>query len=239
MISIVIPTYKEEKLIGQTLSRLKAGLTLPYEIIVADDKSPDDTAQIAEKFADIVLHPAVKHGTIAENRNEGARAARGDILVFMDTDTRVLDPNAFFTRALETLESQPDIVAVTGAMRVLPEMETRADRIMYMIFNLIIMVKNNLLHMGEAQGKFQMIKRSAFEKISGYREDLVTREDADIFHRLAKIGKTVYDPKLLVYHTGRRAHRVGWPKLLTTWMIESVWFFLFDKSIAKEWKPVR
>ena len=61
MISIIIPTYNEEKIIGKTLSELKAKLTLPHEIIVTDDKSKDRTAEIARAYADQVLVPEKKH----------------------------------------------------------------------------------------------------------------------------------------------------------------------------------
>jgi len=64
--------------------------------------------------------------------------------------------------------------------------------------------------MGEAPGRFQMMRRSAFEKVKGYREDLITREDGDMFARLSKVGRTLYDSKLEVFHSGRRAHAIGW-----------------------------
>jgi hypothetical protein len=39
-------------------------------------------------------------------------------------------------------------------------------------------------------------------------------EDADMFRRLSTIGKTMIDPELTVLHTGRRAHQLGWPRLI-------------------------
>ena len=110
---------------------------------------------------------------------------------------------------------------------------------MYPVFNLVHLIKNNILHIGEASGKFQMIKKEAFLKVGGFREELITGEDGDMFYRLSRIGRTKYDGKLVVLHSGRRAHAIGWPKLLSIWMIERAKLFLFDKSKITEWKDVR
>ena len=235
MISIIIPTYNEEAVIGDTLSRLKS-LTLPHEIIVTDDKSADKTVEIAKKYADVVLETGVKHTTISANRNRGARDARGDFLIFMDSTTVILENlDDFFMRALEHFEDDPKLMALTGALWVLPELETATDRVVYIIFNLVHQLKNNILHVGESSGKFQMMRRSAFDAVGGFNTGLVTREDADMFNRLAKLGRTLCDPKLVIYHSGRRAHAIGWPRLLYTWMIESLWVSLFGKALSTNW----
>ena len=51
-----------------------------------------------------------------------------------------------------------------------------------------------------------MIRREAFTRLGGFRENLVTIEDADRFRRLSKIGKSMIDPELMGLHSGRRAH---------------------------------
>ena len=109
MISLIIPTYNEEKAIGETLSHLTRKLTLPHEIIVSDDKSLDLTVSTARKYTNKVLSPEHKHISIAANRNAGAQKATGDFLVFMDADSSMLDPDAFFTRALADFSDHPEI----------------------------------------------------------------------------------------------------------------------------------
>ena len=90
VISFIIPAHNEEALIGQTLSALHESVrTLgeSYEIIVANDASTDRTAAIAlEHGARLV---AVDRREIAAARNAGARAATGDLLIFVDADTIV------------------------------------------------------------------------------------------------------------------------------------------------------
>ncbi len=92
---------------------------------------------------------------------------------------------------------------------------------------------------GEASGKCLIVRRTSFLKIDGFREDLVTREDGDFFYRLSKIGRTVYDPKLMVYHGARRAHALGWRKLWEIWIRNTYHVARYDRAHAKEWEPIR
>ena len=235
MISIIIPTYNEEEYIEKTLAQF-SGVSIPHELIVTDDKSADNTVLIAKKYTQIVLVPDQKHPTIAANRNAGAKIAKGELLFFTDSSCLVQHIDFFFKHCAEEFERMPDLVGLTGKLNVYPETRTLGDRIMYFNFNTTHYIKNNILHTGEAPGKFQVVRRSAFEKIGGYREDLVTREDADLFNRLSKIGTTLYDSKIVILHSGRRAHAIGWPKLLYIWMINTLWLAVFGKSKAKNWE---
>lgn len=239
MISIIIPTYNEEKYIEPTLKHLKQSLTLPYEIIVSDDKSTDGTVALSGKHADLVHVPEVKHVTIGANRNAGAKYARGEILVFTDSSCLIQDPDNAFRRVLDQFSADPGLVGIAGKLGVVPEKATWSDKAVYSIFNLVHLIKNNILGMGEAPGKFQVVRRSAFEAIGGYREDLVTREDGNLFSRLSKIGRTHYDSHIVVLHSGRRAHQVGWPKLLWVWMLETFWVAVFGKSRTADWLSTR
>lgn len=238
MISIIIPTYNEEHYIRSTLEHLRKNVRVPIEIIVTDDRSTDRTVEIARELADIVVVPDKKHPTIAANRNYGARSAKGDVLLFTDSSCIIRDPDAVLARAIDRFAADPKLVALTGKLGVLPELETFGDRIVYLGFNMVHFLKNNVLMMGEAPGKFQIIRRSAFDAVGGFREDLVTREDGNLFHRLAKIGKTRWDPSMAVLHSGRRAHEVGWAKLLWVWTIEAFWVAAFGKSKTKEWVAI-
>src|SRR5258705_4647021 len=90
MISFIIPAYNEALLLAATLDAVSASARAvgeDYEIIVADDASTDDTALIAERHGARLVR--VAHRQIAATRNSGARAAHGDLLIFVDADTIV------------------------------------------------------------------------------------------------------------------------------------------------------
>jgi glycosyltransferase involved in cell wall biosynthesis len=238
MISIIIPTYKEEKYVRDAINQFK-DLKFPHELVISDDKSPDNTVKIAKECGARVLEVATKHKTIAVNRNYGAKNTKGEFIAFFDCDSRVKDVNAFFSRAFDIFNKDKNVVAITGAFWVLPENETTMDRIVYTVFNIVHRLKNNVLHVGEAPGKFQMIRREAFDNVHGFNENLVTREDADMFQRLNRIGRTYCDWKLIIYHSGRRSRNMGWPRLLWLWTSEAFIVAVTKKAISKEWTASR
>ena len=90
MISFIIPAYNEAEYLGDTLDAVHEamrGIEVPYEVVVANDASTDDTAQLAASRGARVVDVAYRQ--IAATRNAGARAARGQYFVFIDADTRV------------------------------------------------------------------------------------------------------------------------------------------------------
>jgi len=93
VISFVVPAYNEEKYLGPTLASIHAAARAvgePYEIVVANDNSNDGTVQVAEAGGARVV--TVSKRQIAGTRNEGAKAAVGEWLVFVDADTQVTEP---------------------------------------------------------------------------------------------------------------------------------------------------
>ncbi len=241
MISIIIPTLEEEKAIGTTLRSLKSQLTLPHEIIISDGGSTDRTVELARPFSDkLIVHAGPARQTIAQGRNEGARAATGDLLVFLDADCTIPDPDRFFGSAIAQFEAEQELAGLTSHLRFTPGTETLADKLVLGFENLVVRLNNNVLGKGDcAGGEFQMIRASAFHAIGGYREDLVTCEDREIFRRLAKIGRTRFDSHLTVFHSGRRVHTLGWPRLILLFLMNTLSFRFRGRALSKEWEPVR
>lgn len=105
-ISIVLPAKNEALSVGLTVCRVRECMP-DAEIIVVNDGSTDDTAQIAEQAgAQVVQHPYSKGNGAAIKT--GARAADGDVIVFMDADGQH-DP-ADISRLLEKMEQGNDLV---------------------------------------------------------------------------------------------------------------------------------
>jgi glycosyltransferase involved in cell wall biosynthesis len=238
MISVIIPTKNEERYLASTLAGLKA--YAGCETIVSDGRSTDATLDIARRDADrVVVHVGNERQTIAAGRNLGAAQASGEFLVFIDADVEIPDPANFFARALAAFERDPQLVAMAVALRVRPDLATWMDRIVFVSAGWLMALFNNWLHIGAAQGEFQMIRTDAFRHVGGYREDLVSCEDHDLFHRLSQIGRTRMELGLVVFHTGRRAHKVGWPKLLWQWAVDCAAYVFINRSVRKEWEVVR
>jgi glycosyltransferase involved in cell wall biosynthesis len=239
--SFIIPTLQEESVIEKILKNLKQITVFDYEIIVSDGGSKDRTVEVAKKYADkVVENNSGQRQTIAIGRNAGAKVAAGEYLVFLDADVYVPEPDKFFKRALEHFKDEQNLLALSGWVRVFPEMETWADLVGYVIVSgCMFYLQNNIFHTGATCGEFQMIRADIFRKLGGYKEHLVATEDMDLFVRIAKLGRTKTDPKLLLYHTGRRPHKIGWPRLYWEWFTNGFKAGVFDKSHSKEWKVIR
>lgn len=239
MISIIIPTRNEEKILATTL----AGISEYHgdkEVIVSDGKSSDRTIDIAKQYgATIVLDDGPSRKTIAGGRNAGALLAQGEFIAFMDADVSLTKPNQFFDTLLAYLHSHPEVVGCSTSVRVLPEMETFFDKLIFSTLNGWHYILNNILGFGVTCGEFSIVRRSAFDKIGGFNESLVASEDYDFFHRLSLVGKTHFNSELCVHHTGRRAHKVGWPKLLFIWNMNAISMILLKRSMSKEWTEIR
>lgn len=111
LVSVVIPAKDEGSVIGGLLERI-AALGLAHEIIVVDDGSGDDTARVAAQAgARVISHPYSRGNGAAIK--SGARAASGEVIVFMDGDGQH-DP-ADIPRLLGRLEQGYDMVV--GARR--------------------------------------------------------------------------------------------------------------------------
>lgn len=238
-LSIIIPTLNEEKIIKQTLERLRAGLSISHEIIVSDDLSDDKSVEVAHLYADKVV--TLSQGprvNVGEVRNRGAKVASGEFLVFIDCGCFIINPDNFFKQALEDFENKR-IVGVSGNIEVMPEIRTFLDRVISAILNTGYRVLNNIFRRGAAWGKFIMVRKEAFEAIHGFRADLAAGEDINFFYELSKVGRTHFDNRLIVFHPNRRAHQIGWMQLLFIWTRDAVYRGLFDKSYSKDWKPIR
>jgi glycosyltransferase involved in cell wall biosynthesis len=88
LLSLIVPAHNEELELPKTLEAIKRAIGgHPFEIIVVDDSSTDRTTQIAEEFQARVVPVRCRH--IAAARNAGAHASTGEVLFFVDADTRI------------------------------------------------------------------------------------------------------------------------------------------------------
>lgn len=239
MISFIIPTLNEAKTIDRTLACLRE-FSGTHEIIVSDGNSHDGTIELSRARADeVVVYDQPGRQTIAMARNLGAAAAKGDYLVFVDADVVIPDIDDFFHTACGEFDHRPDLVGLTVKYRVFPDLATLGDRYVFTMLGLQFLLQNNVFGVGAAGGEFQMIDTAAFKRVGGFDESLAAAEDMDLFRRLSKTGRTRFVPGLTVLHSGRRAHAVGWPRLIWSWFANTVSVVLFKKSASREWKEIR
>lgn len=112
-ISVIMPAYKASGLLPRVLPPLVELLNRGEitEILVVDDRSPDDTAEVARSMSATVLVTEVNGGPGAA-RNLGAQHARGDVLWFVDSDVIAQTDNA---PRIQAAFRDPDVGAVFGS----------------------------------------------------------------------------------------------------------------------------
>lgn len=181
MLSFVIPAHDEAPRLPATIDALHgaaATLGLACEVIVVDDASGDGTGEVAARHGARVLR--VEHRHIAATRNAGARAATGDVLVFVDADTRV--PAGTLAAALAALRDG----ACGGGARVRFEGALRWHQRLAVAAGLLAVRLGRI-----APGCFVFCTRAAFDATGGFDERWYAGEDVAMSRALARAGRFV------------------------------------------------
>ncbi len=239
-ISIVVPTLQEKKVLARTLEQFSDSLRKRFslEIIVSDGGSADGTVAIACAGADrVVERNDAEPENIPIGRNRGARAARGDILVFINADVMIEEPEKFFSTMLRIVDD-PRVAGATCNVNIYPEEERLSDWIFHNFFNGYFWLLN-VFGMGMGRGECHVVSRPLFEQAGGYDESLAAGEDYELFLRLRRYGKIVFVRTLTVFESPRRFRTYGYLWTSILWFLNALSVLFFHRSLHNEWKPVR
>lgn len=199
-LSVIVPAFNEEKRIRACLASIVSQRTArSYELIVSDSNSTDSTVSIAREYTDKVI-VCMERGT-ARARNDGAKMAVGDILVFIDSDTTLL-PGYIDTvaRAFE----DPRLLAASCAFKF----TRRSPKFLAAeyVTNSYYLLRS-AFHAATLPGFNVCIRREAFEKLGGFR--LCHLEDLDMSIKLRKMGRTKYLRQRMAVTSSRRLEQDG------------------------------
>ena len=180
MLSFIVPAYNEELELPSTLAAIRAAADAnsePYEVIVANDGSTDATAAVAATGGARVV--TIHRRQIAAARNAGAREARGDILFFVDADTRISPAHvAGVQRALAAG------CAGGGARVVTDGLVPLWGRVFVRVFSAFYFTVANL-----GAGAFLFTTRKNFDRAGGFDEQLFAGEEIYFSQALKKLGR--------------------------------------------------
>ncbi len=186
-ISIIIPLYNEEKLIASTLQsimRAKNNFEKDpennLEVVIVDNNSTDKSVDICKKFNVKIVTEEIHN--IAKVRNTGANHATGDVICFLDADSKV--STNIFTLIKERMSSEKYIGGGT---------KFKLDK-NNLFFKLIYVASTVFTRVSGLSGVLIYVKKEDFTEIGGFNENYYAAEDIDFVLKMKNLGK-VYNKK--------------------------------------------
>ncbi len=202
MISIIIPTLNEEKLLSRLLDNLKNQTFQDFEIIVADADSSDRTRSIAEDYGCKI----VDGGFPGVARNNGAKFASGNYLVFFDADVSI--SNNFLKDAFS--EFQERYLEVSTCPYI-PDSEDYKS--WFDLYNAY--AKAFQYVRPSCGGAFMLMTRRIFERVGGFDESLKLAEDHNFVKRASQFAKFRILENVSLTLSVRRFKKEGLVKFLS------------------------
>jgi peptidoglycan/xylan/chitin deacetylase (PgdA/CDA1 family)/GT2 family glycosyltransferase len=245
--SVVIPAYNERDYLLSCLESIKnqdyAG---EYEVIVVDNASTDNTAQIARDWGAKVVYEGKRSPACA--RQKGAEVARGKIIAFIDADTRA--PSHWLSTIVWHFVSEPEMVAISGPYAYCDA--GKFSRISSYIGNFFSIITDQLFRKvfgkgGAIWGCNFAVRRSALLEVGGFDTSIkFYGEEYELSLRLKKAGKECIMPRLFVLTSARRLKRIGIVNQYWNWMVDYFavlfWYTPIPENLenwpSKAWQTV-
>ncbi len=227
--SVVVPTWDEAKYLPALLASLRVQTVPPLEVIVADSGSTDGTPDLARAAGALVLEGGRKGP--GEGRNRGARAARGDILLFLDADC-IAPPDLL--SAVEAAVDRPDVVGGTTAF--MPADGRPIERALLALAN-GYQKAMTLWGFPHNAGYCFFFRKDAFERLGGLREDMLLNETHDLAMRSRPLGVFRILP-VTVRTSMRRFRAHGYARtLLTEYVASTLLYYATGRTPTKWFRP--
>jgi glycosyltransferase involved in cell wall biosynthesis len=181
-ISVLIPAYNEEALIGKVVDSVHRGFESiswnSYEIIVCDNNSSDETSSIAKRHnAKVVYEP---QNQIAKARNAAAKYAQGEWFIFLDADTFVT--GCLLKETIQHFQSGK----VIGGGTVL-KLDT--NDIPFIVRVLLPFWNQFSVFTGFAPGSYLFCYRDSWKEVGGFNEDYFAGEELFFSLKLRQLAK--------------------------------------------------
>jgi glycosyltransferase involved in cell wall biosynthesis len=206
-LSIIIPTYNSEETLKLLLDSIFGSSFTDFEMIVIDDLSTDGTSRFIKDYQKkvgekLIYHRVKKRKGAGGARNKGAKLARGEILVFADSDIILYTETLSYLA--ETFKDEKTQAAV-GTFDKIPANPNPSFFHYFKAFNYYsywVIEMDRSLPVGGFGGALGSIRKSLFTKLGGFDESFkgAGAEDQDFAWRINQVTKLVFDPRLRVKH---------------------------------------
>jgi len=195
-VSVVIPAYNKVSL---TIKAVESILSQSYkniEIIVVDDGSTDDTRGSLVPYADKIKYAYKNNGGACSARNLGINLAQGEYIGLLDCDDSYLPEK--IELSVKFLESHPDYGFVHSAAYFIDKEGNTLRTFSHRNSRRLGWIKKELVFRDFICNSTVVVRKSCFEKVGFFDEEIFTPGDWDMWLRLAENYKAGYIDKPLV-----------------------------------------
>ncbi|WP_213992927.1 glycosyltransferase family A protein [Sodalis sp. dw_96] len=239
-LSLIIPAYNEELYLATCLQCAMKELTAhanpgEFEIIVVNNASTDRTSAVAAGFDNVkVVYEPIKGLTRA--RQKGLESASGDILAFIDADTRM--PSGWLGKVLAAYEKRSDLVCVSGPYRYfdLPGVKGLLVKLYWLLLAKPTYWFTGYMAVG---GNFAASKQ-ALLRIGGFDTSIAFYgEDTNIARRLSGEGRVQFDLEMIMETSARRLKEEGFVTTAVRYVINFMSEAIRNKPATSEYRDIR
>jgi glycosyltransferase involved in cell wall biosynthesis len=180
LVSVIIPCFNQAQFLPDAIESVQAQTYAGHEIVVVDDGSPDNTAEVVSRYP-AVRYLRQRNRGLAGARNTGIQCSRGSYLVFLDADDRLLPTH--LERSLEGFQRRPDAAIVCGDYRLFGIDEAwHVHRCDPTPDHYGTLLWTNFIGPPHAA----MFRREVVYEVGMFREELRACEDLDLYLRIAR-----------------------------------------------------
>ncbi len=232
-LSVIVPALNEAKYLEETLQAIVGQNTnVPYELIVSDNGSTDESLDIAKKYSDHVIQceergiGAARHFG-ATNSNDSSK-----YFVFIDADTHI--PGYYLAFIYEMFKTIPGLVAFSTGFKF----SERSEQIKFAesVANKYFVMRDKL-RSPTLPGFNTVVRRDAYFECGGYQNVLL--EDVDFSRRINKTGEVEIFSHIKVINSSRRLEVMGllgtlyyYSQLDLGWELNSSWIDKLTKKLG-------
>lgn len=209
-VSVVIPTYNHARFLAQAIESALGQTLRPFEVIVVDDGSTDDSARILSRYADRIQVIRQTNQGVATARNAGAAVASGDLLAFLDADDVWL-PGKLEKQA-QRFQADPELGLVHCGFE---EIDEKGRRLRSHLNGLEGWVADEMLLFRRpvilGGGSAVALPRTVFHEVGGFDPRLSTSADWDLYHHVARLRRVGFVQEVLLqyrYHASNMSSNV-------------------------------
>ncbi|HEU4340203.1 MAG TPA: glycosyltransferase family 2 protein, partial [Candidatus Binatia bacterium] len=187
-VSVIIPTFNNALLLPETLDGIRRQSFRDFEVIVVDDGSTDNTAEVVKRYDPAIIYCYQDNRGPAAARNKGVNLATGDYIAFCDHDDvwneRHLEVLRTCFSAHSTTALAFDNAQYFGDGELGPKLHLNRE-MSRLISDRIVSSKSLLWEYPVASMSVIMVKKAIFEKLGALNERIFALDDLHFYLRLA------------------------------------------------------